>query len=228
MRILLLEDEPRLAVLLERGLTEEGYEIRPARDLAAARSAVVQDPRPDLYLVDRMLPDGDGLDWLRERRADGDVTPAIVLTARDLLSERVEGLREGADDYLGKPFAFEELCARLAALTRRTRPPPPAAPEPPALQALGPLTLDRRRHELRRGDEVVPLTPQEFRLLDDLAVHAGTARSRSELLRDVWGLKFDPGTNVVDVYIRYLRQKLEGVDCIHTVRGVGYRLDPPE
>jgi DNA-binding response OmpR family regulator len=167
-----------------------------------------------------MLPDGDGLDLLRELRRAGDATPAICVTARDPVQDRVEGLEAGADDYLIKPFAFEELLARMAAVCRRAR-----AGE---LLRVADLRIDVRAHRAWRGDQELALTPQEFRLLLVLAQGAGTVLSRRDLLERVWDTHHDPGTNVVDVYVRYLRNKVERPDAptlIHTVRGVGYVID---
>jgi DNA-binding response OmpR family regulator len=188
-------------------------------DLAQARAALA-DGSFDLLLVDRMLPDGDGLSLIRELRRAGDRTPALCLTARDRLEERVEGLYGGADDYLVKPFAFEELLARIAAITRRgttTR----------VLQ-VGDLQIDTDAYRVTRAGEEITVTAQEMRLLRVLAENAGRVMSRTRLLELVWDTRFDPGTNVVDVYVSYLRQKIDkGHDraLLHTVRGAGYVLE---
>ena len=219
MRILIIEDEPKIARFLSKGLSEEGNTVELAEDLAQARSAL-DGERFDLLLVDRMLPDGDGLSLVRELRRKGDRTPAICLTARDRLEEKVEGLMGGADDYLVKPFAFDELLARMAAVTRR-------GGSAERLE-VGDLVIDTSAHRVWRGEEEIRLTAQEFALLRVMAEHKGRVLSRTRLLERVWDMHHDPGTNVVDVYISYLRQKVDkGHDLalIHTVRGVGYVLD---
>ncbi len=219
MRILIVEDEKKIASFLIRGLSEEGHSMVGTGDLAEARAALA-DGSFDLLLVDRMLPDGDGLSLIRELRRAGDRTPALCLTARDRLEERVEGLYGGADDYLVKPFAFEELLARIAAITRRgtaTR----------VLQ-VGDLQIDTDAYRVNRAGEEITVTAQEIRLLRVLAENAGRVMSRTRLLELVWDTRFDPGTNVVDVYVSYLRQKIDkGHDraLLHTVRGAGYVLE---
>jgi two-component system OmpR family response regulator len=219
MRILIVEDEKKIASFLTRGLSEEGHSMVGTGDLAQARAALA-DGSFDLLLVDRMLPDGDGLSLIRELRRAGDRTPALCLTARDRLEERVEGLYGGADDYLVKPFAFEELLARIAAITRRgttTR----------VLQ-VGDLQIDTDAYRVTRAGEEITVTAQEMRLLRVLAENAGRVMSRTRLLELVWDTRFDPGTNVVDVYVSYLRQKIDkGHDraLLHTVRGAGYVLE---
>lgn len=219
MRILIVEDEKKIASFLIRGLSEEGHSMVGTGDLAQARAALA-DGSFDLLLVDRMLPDGDGLSLIRELRRAGDRTPALCLTARDRLEERVEGLYGGADDYLVKPFAFEELLARIAAITRRgttTR----------VLQ-VGDLQIDTDAYRVTRAGEEITVTAQEMRLLRVLAENAGRVMSRTRLLELVWDTRFDPGTNVVDVYVSYLRQKIDkGHDraLLHTVRGAGYVLE---
>jgi DNA-binding response OmpR family regulator len=219
MRVLVIEDEPKIAGFLERGLTDEGHRVDLVSDLAAARLAARAEEY-DLILVDRMLPDGDGLTVIRDLRRAGDRTPAICLTARDRVEERVEGLYGGADDYLVKPFEFAELLARIAAVTRR-------GPAPERLQ-VGDLVIDVAAHRAHRGGSEIQLTAQEFALLRYLAEHAGRVLSRTRLLDAVWGVTHDPRTNVVDVYISYLRAKVDkGFDrpLIHTVRGAGYVLE---
>jgi DNA-binding response OmpR family regulator len=219
MRILVIEDEPRIAAFLERGLAEEGHIVVLAGDLAAAREQILL-AAPDLMLVDRMLPDGDGLSLVRERRRLGDTTPAICLTARDRLEERVEGLHGGADDYLIKPFAFDELLARMAAVCRRS-----GVGEDRIV--VGELVIDLAAHRVERAGQVIALTAQEFSLLRYLAENPGRVLSRTRLLEHVWGVRHDPGTNVVDVYVSYLRQKIDkGFEhqMLHTIRGVGYVL----
>lgn len=220
MRILLVEDERKIAAFLLKGLVEEGHVVLLAGDLATARTQVAVSDF-DLLLVDRMLPDGDGLALVRELRREGLATPAICLTARDRVEERVEGLHGGADDYLVKPFAFDELLARIAAVTRR------GSVVSPVLR-VSDLSLDPDAHRVERAGKSIQLTAQEFSLLRYLMENVGRVLSRTRLLEHVWDLHHDPGTNVVDVYIGYLRAKVEkGYDrpLIHTVRGVGYVLE---
>lgn len=219
MRILVIEDERKIAGFLERGLSEEGHRVDVVEQLDDARSMVnVQDY--DLLLVDRMLPDGDGLSVVREMRRQGDQTPAICLTAKDRVDEKVEGLYGGADDYLVKPFEFDELLARIAAVTRRS-----AAD---GKLEVGDLVIDTPARRIYRGDEEIQLTAQEFDLLRYLAENAGRVLSRTRILEAVWDMTHDPRTNVVDVYISYLRSKIDKPfdrPLIHTVRGVGYVLE---
>jgi len=224
VRVLIIEDEPRMASLLRRSLTEEGHDVVVAGTLAdAGRVLSTASVAPDLLIVDRMLPDGDGLGLVRQLRAAGDVRPALVLTARDRVDDRVEGLHSGADDYLGKPFALAELLARVEALGRRVV-------SPVRTLRIGDLELDRDSMRVRRAGEEVRLTAQEFRLLVCLAEHAGRVLSKSRLLELVWDIHHDPGTNLVEVYISYLRSKIDkrpgvGAPLIHTVRGLGYVLE---
>jgi DNA-binding response OmpR family regulator len=227
MRILVIEDEAAIADLLSRGLSEEGHTVRSVSTLTAARRVLRDDDtQPDLLVVDRMLPDGDGLDLVRQLRHDGDARPALVLTARDRVDERVEGLYGGADDYLTKPFAFDELLARIIAIQRRLGGGASSRIE------VGDLVVDTEALRVWRGDDELALTAQEFRLLRYLAEHTGKVVSRTRLLEAAWDMHHDPGTNIVDVYISYLRGKVDrgrGRPLIHTVRGRGYVLeDRPE
>jgi len=219
MRILVIEDERKIASFVQRGLEEEGHQVTVCEDLEQARRALADD-QWDLLLVDRMLPDGDGLTVVRELRRVHDATPAICLTARDRVDERVEGLYGGADDYMVKPFAFDELLARIAAVIRR-------GGASGRLQ-VGDLVIDAEAHRAWRGEEELRLTAQEFSLLRYLAEHRGRVMSRTRILEHVWDVQRDPGTNIVDVYISYLRQKVDkgrAAPLIHTVRGVGYMLE---
>ncbi len=219
MRILLVEDDPRIGRFLERGLREEGNHVTLVTDLAQARTKV--EEAWDVWVVDRMLPDGDGLTLVREARRAGNRTPALCLTARDRVDERVEGLHGGADDYILKPFSFEELLARIAAVTRRTR----AHPEE---LVVADLLIDLAGHRVHRGEAEIKLTAREFELLRYLAERPGRVVSRTRLLEAVWDTSHDPGTNVVDVYVSYLRAKIDkGFEppLLHTVRGVGYVLE---
>lgn len=222
MNIVVLEDELKIAGFLQKGLTEEGHSVAVAGTIAAARGLLKQR-HVDLLIVDRMLPDGDGLGLVRELREAGNPLPALCVTARDRVEERVEGLWQGADDYLVKPFAFEELLARIAAVVRRPRTNPP----PLRVLRVADLTIDADRHTVSRAGRDISLTPQEFSLLWCLALHPGRVHTRAELLADVWNTHHDPGTNVVDVYVGYLRKKVDRdaeKPLIQTVRGVGYRL----
>ncbi len=220
MLILIVEDEPKIASFLSQGFQEEGHTVEVATALALARAAC--GPADfDMLIVDRMLSDGDGMELVEELRAKGDGTPAICLTARGEIEDKVEALRGGADDYLVKPFSFEELLARIEAINRRT------GRVEPRLE-IGDLVIDVVGHRAWRDSRELDLTPTEYSLLYALASNAGKAMSRAELLKEVWGVSSDPGTNVVDVYISYLRGKVdEGQESrlIHTIRGVGYSLD---
>lgn len=220
MRILVVEDAPKIAAFLEQGLREEGHRVEVAGDLESARAALARQPA-ELLLVDRMLPDGDGLDLVRSLRRAGDATPAICLTARDRLDERVQGLHDGADDYLVKPFAFDELLARIAAVSRRVG-------RATGVVVVADLEVDLDRHRVTRAGREVRLTAQEFALLRYLVENRGRVLSRARILENVWDTHHDPGSNVVDVYMSYLRAKVDkGFDrpLIHTVRGAGYLLD---
>jgi DNA-binding response OmpR family regulator len=222
MRILILEDDPRISSFLCKGLKEEGHVVDVATEIAAAKKQISEHP-PELLLVDRMLPDGDGLSLVRELRRCGSRTPAICLTARDRVADRVEGLNGGADDYLIKPFSFEELLARMAAVMRR-------GGSPEGVLQVGDLVIDPERHRATRQGKDLQLTSQEFALLRYLAEHQGKVLSRTRLLENVWDMHHDPGTNVVDVYVSYLRAKVDKgfeTTLIHTVRGVGYMLEAP-
>ncbi len=223
VKILVVEDETKMARLLERGLREEGHQV----DLCTTGTAALRQGALiayDVILLDWSLPEMDGLEVLRRWRDRGIRTPVLLLTARGTVGERVAGLRTGADDYLTKPFDFEELLARVEALHRRgagheTQP------------KLGPLTLDPKRRELSRGDATCSLTNREFALLSELAGHLGETVSRTELLGTVWGTTFDGPPNVVDVYVGYVRAKLRELAgdavTIEAVRGIGYRLVVP-
>jgi two-component system OmpR family response regulator len=220
MRILLVEDEAKMARLLQRGLREEGHQVDHCVDGATALDQALGVPY-DVIVLDWALPDIDGVSLLRSWRDRGLHTAVLMLTARGTVGERVTGLRAGADDYLVKPFDFDELAARLESLHRRSAGHAPR-------RRLGALTLDANRHALVLGDAEQVLTAREWSLLTELAGHAGEALSRSELLSVVWGSSFDGPPNVVDVYVGYLRSKLRklGAAQVHidAVRGVGFRL----
>jgi DNA-binding response OmpR family regulator len=215
-RILIAEDEPRLASFLEKGLRSNGFVTTLARDGAQA-SVMARDAEFDLLVLDLGLPTKDGTDVLREMRASGQRMPVIILTARDDVSDKVGGLEGGADDYVTKPFRFEELLARVRARLRDER-----TVEPTVLRA-GNVVLDLRTRRAGIDGRTVDLTAREFTMLEVLIRHAGQVLSREQLLSHVWGYDYDPGSNVVDVYVGYLRRKL-GPGTIETVRGMGYRL----
>jgi DNA-binding response OmpR family regulator len=220
MAVLVVEDERRVRSFMERGLSEEGFAVTACADAPAAEDAVVRGGI-ELVLLDWMLPGESGVELLRRWRARGDVTPVIMLTARDALEDRVAALDAGADDYLVKPFAFEELLARVRAVLRRAR----GSPSP--LLACGDLALDPAAHRVTRAGKEIQLTPREFALLQFLLQHAGETVSRTRIAAAVWDHDFDTSSNVVEVYIRYLRAKVDepfGSKLVHTVRGVGYVL----
>jgi DNA-binding response OmpR family regulator len=215
-RILIVEDEPRIVSFLERGLKSAGYSTI-AVDRGKDAVALARDDAFDLMILDLGLPDFDGQRVLAQIRTRGERLPVIILTARDGVEDTVRGLEGGADDYVTKPFRFEELLARLRLRLRDE-----ATTESTVLVA-GILKLDLRSRRASVGERVVELTAREFALLETMLRHAGQVLSREQLLSHVWGYDFDPGSNVVDVYVRYLRRKL-GDGVIETVRGMGYRL----
>jgi len=223
MRLLIAEDDVKLAGALARGLRGEGYAV----DIAASGDQALFQARVyeyDAVILDIMLPGSDGISVCRELRAEGRWSPVIMLTALDGVGDRIRGLDVGADDYLVKPFDFGELVARLRALLRR------GAPERPAVLEVGDLRLDPAARTVLRGGEQVELTAREFALLEFLVRRAGDVVTRSELLDHVWDQNYDGSGNVVNVYIGYLRRKLEepfGRPLIRTVRGAGYVVDLP-
>jgi DNA-binding response OmpR family regulator len=217
MRILLLEDDQETAEALVKGLAQEGHDVSAARDVAAAREWIATTSF-DGAVLDVMVPGGSGYDVLGLLRSQEPRVPVLMLTARGAVEDRVAGLDQGADDYLVKPFSFAELAARVRALARRSQ------PEATRL-GLGALELDLLRRSAHAGDARLDLTQTEFSLLAALLRAGGDPVSRRELLREVWGLRFDPGTNVVDVHVNRLRRKLEDAGLpalIRTVRGQGY------
>jgi DNA-binding response OmpR family regulator len=215
MKILLVEDDHRLAELLAKRLRSEGHEAETCRNGAEGFARVVAGGF-DLLVVDVMLPGKDGISLTRELRARQVTLPVLILTARDSVDDRVEGLRGGADDYLVKPFAFAELLARIDALSRR-------AGAPGARLREGAVSLDPRARRAWVKDRELDLTAKEFDLLECLLEHRGTVLTRAELKELVWDFSFDAHTKVVDLYVHYLRRKLgEAGDVIQTVRGVGY------
>jgi len=220
MRVLIVEDETKVAAFLRQALEEEGHAVDVALDGEEGLRFAL-DGTHDLILLDRLLPKRDGLDVCREVRAAGRPVPILMLTARDAVADRIAGLDTGADDYLTKPFALGELLARTRAVLRR------GTPTAPAVLALGDLTLDPATRRVRRGAREIDLSAKEYSLLEYLMRHAGQAVSRAMITDHVWDFDFDSGTNVVDVYINYLRNKIDRhheQKLIQTVRGVGYRL----
>ena len=215
-RILIAEDEAGMASFLEKGLASRGYAVKVVEDGSSA-TAIASDEDFDLLILDLVLPDVDGLSVLRELRRRGEKMPVLILTARDDLSDKVEGLDAGAGDYVTKPFKLDELLARVRVQLREG-----SGAEPTVLEAGG-VTLDVRTRKAMVEGEAVDLTAREFTMLEAFMAHAGQVLSREQLLAQVWGYDYDPGSNVVEVYIRYLRRKL-GDDLIETVRGMGYRL----
>lgn len=219
-RILIVEDEPGIAHYVQRGLAYEGFAVEVAGDGFVALAAARERP-PDLVVLDLMLPGMDGIEIARRLRAGSDV-PIIMLTARDAVADRVAGLESGADDYMPKPFAFEELLARIHARLRRTQ-----AHTSGEVLCVGPLRLDISAHDVRVGEQHVNLTPKEFELLELFMRHPRQVLTREIIYDRVWGYDFGGESNVIEVYVRALRQKLESAGTprlIHTLRSVGYIL----
>jgi two-component system response regulator MprA len=218
MRILVVDDERSVRESLERALRLDGYEVELADDGTQA-VAKVRASAPDAVVLDVLMPLMDGVQVCRRIRADGYDTPILILTARDGVSDRVSGLDAGADDYLAKPFALEELQARLRALLRRTR--------PGEVLAFDDLSLDPRTYDVQRGSRRVELTRTEFELLRMFLEHPRRVLTRSQIFERVWGYDFGQASNSLEVYVGYLRRKLEAEGerrLIHTIRGVGYSL----
>ena len=218
MRVLLVEDELKLAHVIEKGLTDESFAVEIVRDGEQAL-ARAQQTAYDLIILDLMLPGIGGLAVCREIRARGQHTPILILSARGQVEDRVKGLESGADDYLTKPFAFTELNARIRALIRRRQ------PGELLLLRVGDLTLDPISRMVKRGDRRIDLSQKEYALLDYLMRHAGQVVTRAMIAERVWDFNFDRLTNVIDVYINHLRNKIEhGAEprLIHAVRGAGY------
>ncbi|MBM4265076.1 MAG: response regulator transcription factor [Deltaproteobacteria bacterium] len=222
MRILLIEDDREAARYLIKGLGESGYVVDHAEDGPRGLLLATSESY-DALVVDRMLPGVDGLSVIEALRKNGKAMPVLILSAKGSVDDRVSGLRAGGDDYLVKPFAFAELLARLEALMRRTQ--PGAAPQ--VQLRIGDLEMDLLSRTVTRGGRGIELKPREFKILEVLLRHAGHVVTRTMLLESVWDYHFDPQTNVVDVHISRLRQKIDaGFDrpLLHTVRGAGYRL----
>lgn len=218
-RILVVEDEDRILQFLQRGLTYEGYRVDVAADGPAGLALARENP-PDIVILDWMLPGMDGLEVCRRLRAGGAV-PILMLTAKDSVGDRVQGLDAGADDYLVKPFAFDELLARVRALLRR------AAPSQPEILRFADLSLDTGTRRALRGERAIDLTAKEYELLELFLRHPRQVLTREVIFDRVWGYDFGGESNIIEVYVRYLRQKTElGSESrvLHTVRGVGYVL----
>lgn len=223
MHILVVEDEQRLAALLKRVLTEERHTVDVAHDGNMGLDLAVSDTY-DLVVLDVMLPGRDGMAVCRQMRHDHVMTPVLMLTARGAVEDRVQGLNIGADDYLTKPFAMEELLARVNALLRRRD---RTFETTPQLQ-VGDLTLDLVSHEARRGGRIIELTAKEFALLEYLMRHRGQVLTRTQIIDAVWRYDFDNLSNIVDIYIHYLRDKIDqgfSRALIKTVRGIGYKIE---
>ncbi|MGI8595999.1 MAG: response regulator transcription factor [Thermoleophilaceae bacterium] len=223
MRVLVVEDQLKMASLIRRGLREEGL----AADVAVRGEDafwMAASSEYDAILLDVMLPGIDGFETCRRLRKEGVWAPVLMLTARDAVEDRVKGLDSGADDYLAKPFAFSELLARLRALVRR------GASERPVELEVGDLRLDPATRQAWRGEERIELSAKEFALLETFMYRPGQVLSRDQLLEHAWDYDYERRSNVVDVYVRYLRQKVDrpfGARSIETVRGMGYRLRRP-
>jgi two-component system, OmpR family, response regulator len=220
MRALVVEDELKMAALIRRGLVEEGYAADVARTGEEALWMARATPY-DAIVLDLMLPGRDGLEVCRSLRESGVWSPILMLTARDGVEDKVSGLDSGADDYLSKPFSFAELLARLRALTRR------GPNERPAVIERGSLRLDPATRQAWRGDTEIDLSAKEFSLLETFMRHPGEVLSRYQLLEHAWDYDYENRSNIVDVYVRYLRDKIDrpfGVTQLETVRGAGYRL----
>ena len=219
MRILVIEDEKKIASFIKRGLKEEGHMVDVAYDGEEGYQLSGENDY-DLILLDIMLPKRDGISLCRQLRDDGVTTPVLMLTAKDSVQDKVTGLDSGADDYLTKPFAFEELLARTRALVRKR------SPQATKLQ-VGDLVLDLISHRVTRAGREILLTMKEYALLEYLMRNAGTVVTRTMITEHVWDIDFDTSTNVIDVYINYLRNKIDSSQqhkLIHTVRGRGYLL----
>ncbi len=226
MRILLIEDDPQVSAFVVKGLNEAGHTVDNA--YAGKQGLLLATTETyDVMVVDRMLPELDGLSIIQTVRAAGNTTPALVLSALGDVSDRVHGLNAGGDDYLTKPFAFSELLARIEALHRRTA----VASETQTSLCVADLEMDLLAREVRRSSQAITLQPREFRLLEYLMRNAGHVVTRTMLLESVWDYHFDPQTNVIDVHISRLRGKIDKdftPPLLHTVRGAGYMLREPD
>lgn len=221
MRILIIEDDQEAAAFIGKALRESGHTADIAHE-GDTGLIMARDENYDVLIVDRMLPNIDGLTIVRTLRQEDLQTPVLILSALGEVDDRVKGLKSGGDDYLTKPFAFSELLARIEVLARRAQP-----EEQKTTYAVGDLVLDRLSHRVTRGGDVIILQPREYRLLEYLMKHAGQVVTRTMLLEGVWDYHFDPQTNVIDVHISRLRSKIDknfDVPLLHTVRGAGYVL----
>src|ERR671936_1924216 len=224
MRVLVVDDEPHVQDAVARALRLQGYEVEVARTGQEALDRFATFP-PDVAVLDILMPEVDGVEVCRRLRAAGDKTPLLMLTARGSVRDRVEGLDAGADDYLPKPFALEELLARVRALSRRA-----GWTEEREVLRFDDLELDPRSHEVRRGERLIELTRTEFLLLELFMHHPRQVLTRSQIFDRVWGYDFGPASNSLEVYVGYLRRKTEAAGeprLLHTVRGVGYVLRAP-
>lgn len=222
-RILIIEDDQAILTFLHRGLTYDGYQVETAED-GKTGLVLARDTPPDLVVLDWMLPGLDGLEVCRRLRAGGPV-PILMLTARESVSDRVQGLDAGADDYMVKPFNLDELLARIRALLRR------AKPSRPKIYQFEDLILDTGTRQASREDRIIDLTAKEYELLELFLRHPRQVLTREVIYDDVWGYDFGGESNIIEVYVRYLRQKLEDggeARLIHTVRGMGYVLREAE
>lgn len=218
-RVLVIEDDEQILKFLKRGLAYEGYEVDTAMD-GPSGLAIARDNPPDLVVLDLMLPGMDGLEVCRRLRAGGPV-PILILTAKDTVTDRIQGLDMGADDYMVKPFELDELLARIRALLRR------AQPAQPQILRFADLTLDTGARQAKRGERVISLTAKEYELLELFMRNPRQVLDRETIFDRVWGYDFGGASNIIEVYVRYLRQKLEeggAPRLIHTVRGMGYVL----
>ena len=221
MRILVVEDERKVASFIRQGLQEEGHAVEIAADGAAALELLEEAPAYDLVILDLMLPKRDGFEVLKTLRQQRSQTPVLVLTARDSVSDKVRGLDLGADDYLTKPFAFDEFLARVRALLRRG-----AGQRAPVFK-LDDLSLDPATRQVTRGTRRITLTAREYALLEYFLRNIGRVLTRPMIAQHVWGLDFDTESNIIDVYVGYLRRKIDGEGerrLLHTMRGAGYML----
>ncbi len=225
-RILVIDDEPSITELLQMSLGFEGYEVAVANSGRKGLESAAAF-KPDLIVLDVMMPDLDGFDVLKRLRQERDLTPVIFLTAKDALDDKVLGLRSGGDDYMTKPFSLAELSARVSSILRRSG----AAPEKPSRMVFGDLILDEDTHEVVRTGRQIELTATEFKLLRYLMMNSKRVVSKSQILDHVWEYDFGGDANIVETYISYLRKKLDGANelpMIRTIRGVGYSLRLPD
>ncbi len=217
MRILLVEDEKKLSDVIKQGFTESGYVVDQAYD-GEEGLYLAESESYDIVILDIMLPKIDGMSVCKELRNKGNITPILMLTAKTRLEDKVTGLNAGADDYLGKPFEFAELKARIQALIRRS------SQQPSPLIIIGDLEISTVKHTVKKNGRNISLTPKEFGILEFLARHKGEVVTRTQIMEHVWDYNFDSLSNVVDVFVATLRKKLKGNQVIRTVHGVGYKL----